>query len=579
MEMVICEERQAIINANEHLLVLGGPGSGKTTIALLKAVHKLKLLPEKQSVLFLSFSRAAVSRLITASERFLDKSTLKRICVQTIHSFCWEILKSHAYLLGSPKKVSLLAPHEEKALSKGIKCTDCEWGNWEKERERLFIEEGKIVYDLFATIFFRLLNKSNLLAEMVASRYPIIILDEAQDTCSDAWSCIHLLSKKSQIVCLGDLEQQIFDHLPGVGPERIKSIKNDIAPTIYDLGCQNNRCLGTDINQFADAILSGQFESNNYANISSKKYNPKTFELRKELCACLGILRNEVENQKGAPPESIAILTPYNDLALQVSFALNTGKTPIRHKLIFDEVGVVLSAHVAAFFLEPRKATSDDLIVCLGLLSNILRAQGTKTALEESEKFSKWSKLIATGKIPNVKLVHAINLIFNSLTKTGLSGSPSDDWLLVRNSLKDSTNTILNNIANKLYYLIAFNHGKLISSALADEWMAHGCYKNARASLQAALDQQQLLSDLEDEFGIHVMTIHKSKGKQFDGVLIIRNSKNWGNGLQSSFVWLNDPSPHPKSRRILRVGITRAKHHVLFLSPAYPTCPLLGRFG
>ncbi|TVM14222.1 ATP-dependent helicase [Oceanidesulfovibrio indonesiensis] len=579
MELGICEERQAIIDAKEHLLVLGGPGSGKTTVALLKAVHKLKLLPDNQAVLFLSFSRAAVSRLITASEQLLDKTTSKRINVQTIHSFCWEILKTHAYLLGAPKKITLLPPHEEKALSKGVKCSDYEWSHWEKERKRLFIEEGKIVYDLFATSFFSLLDNSTLLAEMVASKYPLIILDEAQDTGSDAWNCIRLLSKRSQVVCLGDLDQQIFDHLPGVGPERIKAIESDISPTVYDLGCQNNRCSGTDISHFADALLSGKFESSDYANISTKQYNPKYYELRKELCACLGILLKKIESQKGDRPESVAILTPYNDLALQVSFALNAGQKPIRHKLVFDEVGVVLSSQVAAFFLEPRRDTSDDLIECLGLLSNMLRARGTKTALEESARFGKWSEAIAAGKQPNVKLVHAITDIFSSINKTGLSGSPGDDWLLVRNSLKESTNKLFNDIAQKLYYLVAFNQGRLISSALADEWMAHGCYKNARTSLQAALDQQQLLSDIEDESGIHVMTIHKSKGKQFDGVLIIRSAKNWGKGLQSSFIWMNDPSPHPKSRKILRVGVTRAKYHVLFLSPAYPRCPLLGKFG
>ena len=579
MELVICEERQAIIDANEHLLVLGGPGSGKTTIALLKAAHIVKKLHESKSVLFLSFSRAAVSRLASASEYFLDKSIQKRINVQTIHSFCWEILKSHAYLLGAPKKVSLLAPHEEKALSKGIKCTDCEWGEWEKERKRLFLKEGKIVYDLFATSFFSLLTKSTLLAEMVASRYPLIILDEAQDTGADAWDCIRLLAERSQVVCLGDLEQQIFDHLPGVGPERIDAIRQDIAPTVYNLGCENNRCSGTDIGQFADAILSGEFTSNEYVNVSTKKYNPKSYALRKELCVCLAILSKAIERNKGSKPESIAILTPYNDLALEVSYALNVGGKPIKHKLVFDEVGVVLSAQVAAFFLEPREVVSEGIITCLGLLSNMLRARGTKTALAESDKFDRWSKAISDGKKPKAKLIRAIENIFYILNERGLTGSPGDDWLLVRNLLGESQDKLLNDVAKRLYYLVAFNQGKIISSALADEWMAYGCYKNARDSLQAALDQQQLLSDLEDEFGIHVMTIHKSKGKQFDGVLIIRSSKNWGNGWQSSFVWLNDPSPYPKSRKILRVGITRAKHHVLFLSPAFPRCPLLGKFG
>ena len=37
MKLELCDKRKAIIAQTGHLLVLGGPGSGKTTIALFKA--------------------------------------------------------------------------------------------------------------------------------------------------------------------------------------------------------------------------------------------------------------------------------------------------------------------------------------------------------------------------------------------------------------------------------------------------------------------------------------------------------------------------------------------------------------
>lgn len=60
--------RDTVIACEKHILVLGGPGSGKTTLALRKAVHRIRqgLLPG-QSVLFLSFSRAAVARIADAA--------------------------------------------------------------------------------------------------------------------------------------------------------------------------------------------------------------------------------------------------------------------------------------------------------------------------------------------------------------------------------------------------------------------------------------------------------------------------------------------------------------------------------
>jgi superfamily I DNA/RNA helicase len=55
------------------------------------------------------------------------------------------------------------------------------------------------------------------------------------------------------------------------------------------------------------------------------------------------------------------------------------------------------------------------------------------------------------------------------------------------------------------------------------------------------------------------MTIHKSKAKQFDGVLILREGRHDGAGLVSPFIWWGDNEPYRRSRKILRVAITRAK--------------------
>ena len=43
--MHLDETRRAILGADGHLLIQGGPGSGKTTIALLKAGLSLQGLP------------------------------------------------------------------------------------------------------------------------------------------------------------------------------------------------------------------------------------------------------------------------------------------------------------------------------------------------------------------------------------------------------------------------------------------------------------------------------------------------------------------------------------------------------
>src|SRR5436190_18101359 len=101
MTIEICKARQSILDALGHVLVTGGPGCGKTTIALLKASKRIEGgMLNGQCVLFLSFSRAAVARIIDASKQEIAKELQGQLQIQTFHSFFWEILRANGYLLG-----------------------------------------------------------------------------------------------------------------------------------------------------------------------------------------------------------------------------------------------------------------------------------------------------------------------------------------------------------------------------------------------------------------------------------------------------------------------------------------------
>ena len=71
-----------------------------------------------------------------------------------------------------------------------------------------------------------------------------------------------------------------------------------------------------------------------------------------------------------------------------------------------------------------------------------------------------------------------------------------------------------------------------------------------------------LQSDQRDPRGCVLMTIHKAKGKEFDGVLLIEG--------QYRGVYFRDKDTEAQraaARRLLYVGITRARHRVVIVRP------------
>ena len=577
--MEVCELRQQLLDCEGHALVMGGPGSGKTTLALKKAVVRIGAgMTPGQSVLFLSFSRAAVARVGEATRQQVPKAQRGMLSMQTFHSFFWTLLFAHAYLLGAPKTLRIFLPADEQVEYGTIKkkernVENPEWVKWLAERERLFCEEGKIAFELFAPNAAELLHRSGHVRRLVAQRHPLIIVDEAQDTDVHAWRCIELLAPLAQIVCLADLEQQIFDHLPGIGPERIVAIKATLNPLEVDLGAQNHRSGGTEIAAFGQDILLGKVRGSPYAGVSSFSYDPKRAQ-SSILRIAIGMLQRAIRKATGKYGKSVAILTHSGASAAKISAALNAEPKPVRHKLSFDEAEAMLTARFAAYLLEPKLEANrlQDLATALELLATAKRAAG----LAAAKQWQLWALKVSGGTVPTARFVQSVLRVMDELRGQGFSGDPAKDWNGIKRALRNVGDGDLTGVAKNLDYLVAFNRGKRISGGLGAIWVRDGQYTGAREVLDIALAQDQILGGVDDPPGVQVMTVHKSKGKQFDGVIVVREGRHDGRQMVSSLVWWGDEAPHHRSRKILRVAITRAKVHTLMLGPIYPACPIVG---
>ncbi|MGC7327636.1 AAA family ATPase, partial [Mycobacteroides abscessus subsp. abscessus] len=92
-----------------HVLIEGGPGCGKTTIALLLAAQRVPELADEQRVLFLSFSRAAVRQITDRMHSTLDKAVGAQLEIRTFHAFFLDVVRAHSpQLTGVP--ATFIAP-------------------------------------------------------------------------------------------------------------------------------------------------------------------------------------------------------------------------------------------------------------------------------------------------------------------------------------------------------------------------------------------------------------------------------------------------------------------------------------
>lgn len=549
--MDLDENRQNIIESANDILVVGGPGSGKTTIALLKSFNfiKQKNLNRGQKVLFLSFSRNAKARILESASNLNNYDELKgKIVVQTFHGFFLEIVKDYGYLLGSKSKISIIPPHDEAILKRGRDQLD---PNWLEELEINFIEKGEIVFDWFAPKALSVLKRSNRISRLLSEKFPLIVVDEAQDTGSTQWEIVKCLSERSQLLLLADLKQQIYDYRPDVSVERINEIREALEPIEYNLEGDNFRSPNTQILQFAIDLYERKGVQKDYSGVEIFGYSPKAGNPQLALRRALSQTFKKVKDNTGENPKSIAILSTTNAGSKSVSKLLNDAG--IFHKYQFDEIATNISSRLIACLLEPIMDENQHLQFCLFIVREFYSSKGK---IKDVEKINRWIDDIKKGGKVKGTFVPAISSVISQIKINRFSGNPARDWRYIQALLAESKNNELIRISKFSENLVAFNRGKKIMEGLTKSWDKLGGYIDARSVLQNALIETQISNINPTENGISVMNMHQSKGKEFDSVIIYQNN------YVCNFELRGDNANQEKIRKLLFVASTRAKQHL-----------------
>ena len=560
MSIELDKKRQNFLDADGHLLVLGGPGTGKTTVALLKAKTLFPNLLPGQKLLFLSFSRDAVRQVLAGCRGILTAEERGAIEVKTYHAFCKEFLKTHGKLL-TGKAVSVIFPTDERLAKARFD------GDWEAERQRLATEEACYCFDFLASGVADLLQRSTALCDLLANSYPTVIVDEFQDTHDEQWRIVQAFASVTRVICLADRDQRIFDYRDDIDPHRIESLHDTLSPQTFDLREENYRSPRGGILDFANAVLNNISPLPKVDDVRVISYWPNVFASTVHAAVLwkLSKLRRE-----GIDNPCVAVLARSNPMVAEIANILSephqfNGRylSPIDYDVVWDAELSAASAAVVASIMEwSNKDVTTPVADSLDAIAHFYELKYASSPSQSAEKnirkFQAAAKKIRNTGTPRIQAGKELLAAFEE----GLhfTGDPVVDWLKARKLLYDIAH--LNELFRQARLVRFFRATDALGSGIADLWLRTGHYGGAVSLVTKTIEYERLISANQESTGCILMTMHKSKGKEFDGVVIVE-----GRYSGVFFEPNREKAPFEKTRRLLRVAITRAKQNVTIIRP------------
>lgn len=224
------------IDSNRNFLLSGGAGSGKT-YSLVQVIRQVIAENPTAKVACMTYTNAAVKEI----EERVNHNNLN---VSTIHDFLWDNIKHFQKELKAAI-ISLANDYDSKiSIDEDGTISNNYFDELEKGiqyKEYLKLKEGIISHDELLLVANHLFDKYPKLSAIVKDKYQFIFIDEYQDT-NTAVVDIFLnhfkkSEKKNLVGFFGDAMQSIYDD--GIG--NLDQYKGDAADTVKEVKKAQNR--------------------------------------------------------------------------------------------------------------------------------------------------------------------------------------------------------------------------------------------------------------------------------------------------------------------------------------------------
>lgn len=521
------DEQVDVINATHPvLLVLGGAGTGKTTTAAVAARthlergtasvvtrHSPRSSDAPSRVLFLSFSRASVSRIIERGNALLgDRSEL--VDVTTFHALAWSLVRRFGNLVGHPEPQLM---------------TEAQARLFQQETQTLrYSDLVPLALDLLAL---------PVVAEHTNQRWGLIMCDEYQDTDENQFELLRAVRGAStKLLLLGDPNQCIYSSLPGVvgvGPERLQAALALPGARQIELPPASFRDPSGVLPAAAAAIRQRRFEDPAVAAALSSGRLRIRAGLRQE---DEGQVVAEVVGALRAEGHSVAVFSHHNDALARLSDELSVGGVMHETTGLPESVSAALDALVAMLEFSQGLAdwhTAEQMLAVF--VTSAVRGQAVPNLarmllgqLEPPASFTQRMRELAAD-LRAADLTAALDIGRRAHTRIGLP-TKATSWAKAADHL-----------------------GPMLASSLrgATSTSAAG----ALAGLEALVVDQRmsLLTDTiaEREPAVQLMGLYQTKGREADATVIILRS--------TDFFGTDRSEPFEEGSRLMYVVFTRAR--------------------
>ncbi len=603
------QQKAAVTTTDGPLLVLAGAGSGKTKVLTFRIGYLLDTgLASPQSIIAVTFTNKAAGEMKERLVSLLNKSNININIhdlkwIGTFHSVCVKILKQYGHLIGINPKFSIYDSQDQLmaikiamdnlkistkelipkvvlsniSMAKNnyvsfIKYKHLAYGYFQTKVADIYEEYQKVLkqnnaVDFDDILFFtlELLNKEGSVLSNLQNLFKYILIDEYQDTNHVQYLLANLLAQKYRnICCVGDDDQSIYS-FRGATLSNIISFEQDYPEAKIIKLEQNYRSTKT--------ILQASYD------VISKNKNRKEKKLW-------------TENSDG---EKIYVYQSYDEndesewIAQQIRIILNKGGN-------LSDVCILYRANAQSRSVEegllrngiPYKIVGATRFYDRKEIKDII---SYLKVVQNPSDFNSLSRIINVPRrnIGDKSLIELQEISYklngevfdlSCLRKEDLPNK-YHDFLLTYNDLLSKLNELylseyIEFLCNRVGYMEMLNDGTTEGSArienLKELFSLATNYNFGKASetLGSFLDDIGLFEDFSDEQDyfnnsqkVTLMTVHASKGLEFDHVFIVGMEENL-------FPHSNSTSEEDiqEERRLAYVAITRAKK-CLYITVAF----------